>query len=189
MTLLIVGLALFFATHAVSIINEPWRDRMVARIGLKPWKGFYSVIAIVGFLLIVRGYSAVRVEPIVLYTPPAWLVYVSAVLMLFVFPLLLASFLPGRIRTAVKHPLLAATKTWALAHLLTNGTLADVLLFGGFLIWAAADRISLNRRAQRPVPAAPATGFNDLIAVAGGLTFYALFVVWAHQAWFGVGPI
>lgn len=189
MTQLIVGLALFFATHAVSMINEPWRDAMVARLGPGPWKRFYSLVAIAGFLLIIRGYSAARADPIVLYLPPAWMTLVAALLMLFVFPLLLATYLPGRIRTAAKHPLLTATKFWALAHLLANGTLADVLLFGSFLVWAAADRVSFRRRAPRAVPAAPVTKYNDAIVIAGGLAFYALFVFWAHRALFGVSPI
>lgn len=186
---LIVGLVLFFGSHSVSIVAEPWRDRMVARFGPGPWKALYSVVAIAGFVLIVHGYRAARSVPTDLYTPPAWLAHVSAALMLLVFPLLLAAYLPGRIKRATGHPLLAATKIWAFAHLLANGTLADVLLFGSFLVWAVADRVSFRRRAPRSVPAAPVTRFNDAIAVAGGLAIYAVFVFWAHQAWFGVSPL
>jgi uncharacterized membrane protein len=109
--------------------------------------------------------------------------------MLPVFPLLLAAYLPGRIRDAAKHPLLAATKFWALAHLLVNGTLADVLLFGGFLAWAVADRISLKRRLQRPIQMAPPGPRNDAIAVVGGLLLFVLFLTWAHIAAFGVSPL
>lgn len=188
MTLLIAGLVLFFAAHAVSIVAEPWRNAVAARIGGNAWKGIYSLVSIAGFLLIIKGYAATRAEPIVLYTPPAWMAHVAALLMLFVFPLLLATYLPGRIRTMAKNPLLVATKVWALAHLLANGTLADVLLFGSFLIWAAADRVSLKWRAPRPAPALPATRMNDAIVVVGGLAIYALFVLWAHEAWIGVKP-
>ena len=189
MTLLILGLALFFATHAVSIVNEPWRNAMVVRLGERPWKGLYSLVSIAGFLLIIYGYGAARAAPIVLYTPPAWMAHVAALLMLFAFPLFLATYLPGRIKARVKHPLLSATKLWALAHLLANGALADVLLFGSFLIWAGLDRISVKRRTARPVPAMPAGKYNDAIAVVGGLVLYALFVLWAHRWLFGVSPI
>jgi uncharacterized membrane protein len=125
---------------------------------------------------------------VVLYVPPGWLRYVTLLLMLPVFPLLIAAYLPGRIKTAMKHPLLNAVKFWGLAHLLANGTLADVLLFGGFLVWAGVDRMSLKRRVQA-VPAAPAGRFNDLIAVVVGLALYALFIEWAHLRLFGVSPL
>jgi uncharacterized membrane protein len=109
--------------------------------------------------------------------------------MLPVFPLLLATYFPGRIKAAVKHPMLTATKAWALAHLLANGLLGDVLLFGGFLAWAVLDRISVGKRAERPVPAAPPTKFNDIIAVVGGLAIYWLFVKWAHAWLFSAVPM
>jgi uncharacterized membrane protein len=125
---------------------------------------------------------------VVLYSPPGWLRYITFLLMLPVFPLLIAAYLPGRIKTAMKHPLLNAVKFWALAHLLSNGMLADVLLFGGFLVWAGVDRISLKRRVQA-VPSAPAGRFNDLIAVVAGLALYILFIGWAHLRLFGVSPL
>jgi uncharacterized membrane protein len=189
MTLLILGLALFFATHSVAIVNEPWRNAMVARLGEGPWKGLYSLASFAGLLLIVKGYAAARVAPIVLWTPPAWLTHLTLLLMIVVFPLLLATYLPGRIKTATKHPLLSAVKFWALAHLLANGTLADVLLFGGFLLWAGIDRVSVKYRAPRKAPAAPASKHNDLIVLVGGLALYFLFIFWAHEALFGVKPL
>lgn len=188
MITLIAGLVLFLGVHSVSIVSEPWRNAMAARLGENGWKILYTVISIAGFVLIIRGYAAARMEPLVLYTPPAFLRSVTALLMLAVFPLALSAYLPGKIRAKAKHPLLAATKLWALAHLLSNGTLADVFLFGGFLAWAAADRVSLKRRSPRPVPALPQSGANDVIAVVGGLALYALFVFWAHAALFGVSP-
>jgi uncharacterized membrane protein len=108
--------------------------------------------------------------------------------MLPVFPLLFAAYLPGRIRNAAKHPMLAAVKFWALAHLLANGMLADIVLFGSLLVWAVLDRISLKRRALRATPAAPAKPFNDVLAVVLGLVVYAIFVMGAHRALFGVAP-
>jgi uncharacterized membrane protein len=189
MSLLIAGLVIFLGVHSVSIFAPAWRDSMSARLGEQPWKILYSVASLIGFVLIVKGYALARQDPVFLYEPPFWMRHVSALLMLPVFPLLLATYFPGRIKAAVKHPMLTATKAWALAHLLANGTLADVLLFGGFLVWAVADRISVGKRTPRPAPAAPPSKLNDVIAVVGGLAIYALFVFWAHQRLFGVAPM
>lgn len=186
MSTLILGLVLFFAVHSVSIVNEAWRNRMVGRLGERAWKGLYALVATAGLVLIVWGYGLARQEPVVLYTPPAWLRPVAMVLLVPVFPLLLAASLPGRIKAATKHPMLAATKVWALAHLLVNGTLADVALFGTFLLWAVADRVSMKRRVPRPTPHAPPSPFNDVIVVVGGLALYAAFVFWLHGWLIGV---
>ena len=186
MIILLLGLVLFLGAHSVSIINEPWRNRMVSKMGEVPWKGVYSLISIIGFVLIIWGYGLARADSVVLYSPPVWLRHVTMLLLLPVFPLLLAAYLPGRIKTTTKHPMLAATKLWAFAHLLANGTLADVLLFGAFLAWAVVDRISLKRRKQRPLPAAPASKANDIIAVVVGLALYAAFIVWLHGWLIGV---
>ncbi|WP_462321164.1 NnrU family protein [Halochromatium sp.] len=188
---LIVGLILFLGVHSVSIIDADWRNRMAARLGQVPWKLIYGLIALLGLYLIVIGYGQARlsVDPIVIYQPPIWMRHITLLLMLPVFVLLLAAYLPGRIQQATKHPMLLATKIWALAHLLANGTLADLLLFGSFLAWAVADRISLKRRAAVPAPSAPAGRLNDWIALIGGLGLYLLFLFWAHKALFGVSPI
>lgn len=188
MTQLLIGLILFFGIHSVSIAAPAWRDRQVARLGELPWKGLYSLIAFAGLCLIVYGYSQARLTPVPLYNPPTGLRHAAWLLMLPVFVLLLAAYLPGRIKNAAKHPMLAATKLWALAHLLANGNLADVLLFGSFLAWAVADRISLKRRAPRAVPGAPAGRFNDAIAVVGGLGLYAAFMGGLHLGLIGVSP-
>lgn len=189
MTVLLTGLILFFAVHSVSIVYPAWRDRVAARIGEGSWKGIYSVVAIVGLVLIVWGYGLARQNPVVLYVPPIGLRHVSLLLMIFVFPLLFAAYLPGRIKTATKHPMLAATKIWAFAHLLANGMLADVLLFGSFLVWAVADRISMKHREQRPIPQAPPSRANDAIAIALGLGVYIAFIFGLHSWLFGVSPI
>lgn len=189
MSVLVLGLVLFLAVHSLSIVNEPWRNRMVAKMGEWPWKGVYSVVAIAGFILIVRGYELARLDPVMLYLPPAWLRHLAMLLLVPVFPLLLAAYLPGRIRTATRHPMLLATKLWALAHLLANGMLADVVLFGAFLAWAVADRISMKRRSQRAIPAAPASRANDVIAVVGGLALYVAFVLWLHSWLIGISPM
>jgi uncharacterized membrane protein len=191
MLLLIVGLILFLGVHSVAIVDAAWRDRMVARIGEWPWKALYGLIALIGLVLIVNGYAEARraLDPIVLYQAPVWLRHVTLLLMVPVFVLLLAAYLPGRIQRVTKHPMLLAVKIWALAHLLANGMLTDLLLFGSFLAWAVADRISLKRREPIPVPGAPAAKYNDAIALGGGLGLYLLFLLWLHRALFGVSPI
>jgi uncharacterized membrane protein len=188
MTVLIIGLVVFLGIHSIALAAPSVRSNAIARLGEGPWKGIYSLAAAVGFVLIVYGFHVARQSPVVLYSPPVWLRYVTLLLMLPAFTLFIAAYLPGRIKTATKHPLLAAVKFWALAHLLSNGMLADVLLFGGFLAWAVVDRISLKRRVQA-VPAAPAGRFNDLIAVVAGLALYVLFIAWAHLRLFGVAPL
>ena len=189
MTLLIIGLVLFLGTHSISILASSWRDRLVTRIGLMPWQGLYSLIAITGFVLIVYGYGLARQDPTILYTPPTWLRHVSLLLLVFIFPLLLATYLPGRIQKATKHPMLAATKIWAFAHLLVNGSLADVVLFGSFLAWAVVDRISLKHRTPLPVTGAPPSRLNDIIAIIAGLGLYVAFVLWLHAWLIGVSPM
>ena len=189
MLYLILGLVLFLGMHSVEIFSSGLRANAVARMGERPWKGLYALISIVGFVLIIWGYSQARQAPIMLYAPPVWMRHLSALIMLPVFPLLLAAYLPGRIKAALKHPMLAAVKFWALAHLLANGMLADVLLFGSFLAWAVADRISFKRRVARPIPGAPPSKANDVIAVVAGLAIYAVFVLWLHARLFGVSPL
>ena len=189
MSILLAGLLIFFAVHSVSIFNEPWRDSMVAKLGEWRWKGVYSLLAIIGFVLIVWGYSLARVDPVILYSPPTSLRHVSILILVPVFPLLLASYLPGRIQAMTRHPTLVAIKLWALAHLLTNGTLADVILFGSFLAWAVIDRISMKRRTQRFIPGALPSKVNDSIAVLLGLVLYVSFVLWLHTWLIGVSPI
>lgn len=189
MLVLVTGLVIFLGVHSISIFAPAWRDSMAARLGVEPWKRVYSLAAIAGFALLVWGYGLARQEPVILYHPPGWLRHVTALLMLPVFPLLLATYLPGRIQSTVKHPMLTATKAWAVAHLLANGSLADVLLFGGFLAWAVLDRISVGKRSPRPIPGAPASKLNDVIAIVGGLAIYAVFVGWAHVWLFRVAPV
>lgn len=188
MSILIAGLILFLGIHSVSIVAPAWRDRTANNLGLA-WRGIYSVIAAVGLALIIWGYDLARQAPVILYVPPAWTRHLAALLMLPVFPLLFAAYLPGRIKTTLKHPMLAAVKFWALAHFIANGMLADILLFGGFLAWAVADRISLKRRPQRPIKAAPTSAYNDWIAVVGGLVVYGIVVFWAHAQFIGVRPV
>lgn len=186
MSLLILGLVLFLGVHSIRIFADPWRERLVARMGELPFKGVYGLISLIGLVLIVVGYGQARLDPVVLYQPPEFLRHVAMLLMLIVFPGLLAAYLPGRIQQVLAHPMLVAVKAWALAHLLVNGTLADVLLFGGFLVWAVADRISFKYRGPGSAPQLPKTALNDVIVIVGGLAVYLLFVFRLHPLLFGV---
>lgn len=186
MTLLILGLILFLGSHSISIFAPATRDALASRLGEWPYKAAYSVVAIAGFVLLIVGYGKAAPGSTALYTPPAFLTHLSMLLMLIVFPALFATYLPGRISRALGHPMLVAVKAWALAHLLVNGTVADLLLFGGFLVWAVVDRISMKRRVQRPILRAPASGINDVLAVVLGLAAYVGFAFWAHPRWIGV---
>ena len=181
MLMLIAGLILFFGPHSIAIVAPSWRDRIVMHLRAGVWKAAYSLISAAGLTLVVIGFAHARRSPLVLYVSPAWLHDVTWIMMLPVFPLLFAAYLPGTIRSTTRHPMLAATKIWATAHLLANGTLADLLLFGSFLIWAVADRVSLKRRVPARPPGAPLSRYNDLIALVLGVGLYAL-IIWRLHA-------
>jgi len=186
MIVLIAGLVILLGGHSVSIVAPDFRDRAADRLGELSWRAIYSVVSLIGLALVIYGYGLARAELVIWYVPPLWLKYAAVALMVFVFPLLIATFFPGRIQTAAKHPTLTATKLWATAHLLANGARADVILFGLLLAWAVADRISLKRRPLRPMPGAPAASFNDVIVIAAGLAIFAVFVSGLHALLFGV---
>jgi len=188
MSILIAGLLLFFATHSISIIDEGWRNQMVRRMGLQRWMGVYSLFSLAGFVLIVWGFSLARHDSIVLYTPPPGTAHIVWLLMIPFFPLLIATYLPSHIRSTTKHPMLVATMLWSATHLLINGTLTDLLLFGSFLVWATIDRLSMRHRIQRPLPDLPAGKYNDLIAIVGGLALYAAFLLGVHH-WLFNAPL
>lgn len=184
---LILGLVLFLGIHSISIVALSLRDKLAAKSELA-WKLFYSLVSIVGIVLIVKGYAELRQTPTLLYVTPLWLRHVAGTLMLPIFILFLAPYFPGRLNNVIKHPQLLAVILWAVAHLLVNGTLADVILFGSFLLWAVADRISMMNRSSRPVPAAPKARLNDIVVVVAGLVLYGVMVFWLHEKLFGVRP-
>jgi uncharacterized membrane protein len=189
MTILVVGLVIFLGIHSISIFAPAFRDGLAAKLGSRPWRGLYSLVSIAGFVLLVYGYGLARRDPVVLYNPPFGMRHLTALLMVPVFPLLLAPYFPGRIKATLKHPMLVAVKLWAVAHLISNGTLPDVILFGSFLAWAVADRISFKHRTQRPLKGAPPAARNDVIVVIVGLALYVAFVLWLHLKLIGVQPI
>ncbi len=188
MTTLLMGLILLLGIHSVSIVALRWREAMVQRMGLVAWRGLYSVVALLGLWLVVRGYAQTRLAPQVLWVAPMAVRHLAAVLLLPVFPCLLATYLPGTLRTKLRHPMLVAVKAWALAHLLVVGTVSAVLLFGAVLAWAVVDRISLKRRPAREVPTLPASAVNDVLAIGLGLALYAFMVMKGHLWLIGVAP-
>lgn len=189
MSILLAGLVIFFGVHSISLINRPWRDRMAARIGETRWMIAYSLDSIIGLALIVWGYGLASADAVVLYRPASGLQQIAMLLLIPVFPLVFAAYLPGRIQATVKHPMLLAVILWSAAHLLVNGTVPDVLVFGSFLVWAIAVRLSLARRAQRPMIGAPASKANDVIAVVAGLVLHTAFLFSLHGWLFGAALI
>ena len=190
MTILVAGLVLFLGAHSVRIFADDWRTRTIARTGEARWKTVYSLVSLAGFVLIVWGYGAARETPVAVFAPPVWARHLASLLTLPAFVLLAAAKGPAnRIRAAVGHPMVAGVKLWAFAHLLANGTLADVVLFGSFLAWAIADFVAARRRdrAARTAPAPGSIGAT-LVATAIGLAAWALFAFVLHGPLIGVRP-
>jgi len=190
MTVLILGLILFLGTHSLRIFADDWRGRQVARLGEQRWKGIYSLVSLAGFALLVWGYGMARAEPVLLWSPPVWTRHLAALLTVPAFILLVAAYVPGtRIKAAVGHPMVLGVKTWAFSHLIANGTLADVLLFGSFLVWAVVDYRSAkarDRAAGTRYVAGPVS--RDILAVVIGLVAWAAFALWLHGMLIGVRP-
>ena len=194
MGVLILGLVLFLGVHSVRIVAEGWRGHMLARLGEGPWKGLYSLVSAAGLVLVVWGYGLARQQPVVLWTPPRGMNHLAALLMLASFVVLAPAYVPGNaIARRLKHPMVLGVKVWALAHLLANGTLADAVLFGAFLVWAVLDFRSARRRPltghREPGGAVPVSGSRTAAAVAGGVALWAVFAFWAHAWLIGVRPL
>ena len=187
MSLLILGLVLFLGLHSVRIVAEDWRGAQIQRLGEPAWKGLYSVASVVGLGLIVWGYGEARLMPTVLWSTPVWTRHLAALLMLLAFVLLVAAYVPGNaLKARLQHPMVLGVKAWALAHLLANNTLADVLLFGSFLVWAVLDFRSARRR---PVAASVSSGLlPTVVTVAVGAVAWGVMAFWAHGWLFGVRP-
>ncbi|WP_299814564.1 NnrU family protein [uncultured Roseibium sp.] len=190
MVLLVAGLVLFLGVHLVPT-RPALRSGLISKLGEYGYKGAFTLISAAGFILIVYGYGAARFDgsPI-LYDPPVWLRHVTLLLMIPVFIFLVAAYVPCRIRNALKHPMLVAIKLWALSHLLANGDLASVLLFGSFMAWAVFDRISVKRRgpgAGQPDFVSGDPGkWSDVSVILVGLALYGLFVWKLHALLIGV---
>ncbi|WP_298436875.1 NnrU family protein [Ottowia sp.] len=191
MTVLILGLVLFLGPHSVRIFADGWRTRTVARMGPGAWKGLYSVVSIAGFALIIWGFSLARQQPVVLWQPPVAMKHLNSLFTLLAFVLLAAAYVPrNQIKARLHHPMVLSVKLWAFGHLLATGKLADVVLFGAFLLWAILDfRAARQRDRALGTTYPPGSLAGTLIAVVVGVVAWAVFAFWLHAAWIGVAPL
>ncbi len=185
MKVLLVGLVVFLGIHTLTTLREP-RAALIGRLGEGPYKGLYSLASAVGLGLIVWGFGRYRSSGyIAVWDPPGWLHPVALVLIWLSFVALAAAYSPaGKIKGLLRHPMLVGVKSWALAHLLVNGDLGSILLFGSLLAWAVYDRISVKRRGQSGAPASDVTAGDAIAVVAGSVAYAAMF--WLHPLLIGV---
>ena len=190
MNILVLGLVVFLGVHSVRIFADGWRTAQLKRLGEGKWKGIYSLLSIAGFGLIIWGFGLARQQPEVLWVAPAAMRHAAALLMLVAFVLLVATYVPRNgIKSKVHHPMLLSVKVWAFAHLLSNGRLADLVLFGAFLAWAVLCFIAAKKRDRAAGTQYPAgTAGGTTAAVVIGAAVWAGFAFWAHGALIGVRP-
>jgi len=190
MSALVLGLLLFLGMHSVRIVADGWRSQVIARRGEGAWKGLYTAVSLLGLGLIIWGYGQARLQPVVLWASPVWTRHLAGLLVLLALVLLAAAQVPGNgIKARLHHPMVLGVKVWALAHLLANNTLADLLLFGSFLLWAVLDFRSARQRdraAGTVYP--PGTPARTALAVVAGVGVWAVLAFGAHQWLFGVRP-
>lgn len=189
MLMLISGLVIFFAVHAVPM-SPSFRNTVTERIGRTGYQLMFSVVSLLGLLLIVWGYQASGEWNVIIWSPPVWTQHVATLLMLPALIALAAAYIPSNIRSALKHPMLVAIKVWAFAHLIANGDLVSMLLFGSFLVYGVVDRISVKRRGSLgPLGAAQGGIGGDIAAVVIGTGAYLFLLFYGHAWLFGVAPI
>jgi uncharacterized membrane protein len=190
MSLLIIGLIIFLGSHSCRIFAEPWRNHMIDRLGEVKWKGLYTIISIIGLVLVVIGYGQARQTPVVLWQPATYLTHIAILLNLVAF-IFLAGSSPSNnaIRLKLKHPMILGVKVWALAHLLANGTLVDLILFGSFLLWAVLDFRSARKRPILMPEKAVVSNKATVIVIVSGIVIWAAFIFGLHQYLIGVSPL
>jgi uncharacterized membrane protein len=191
MTYLILGLVLFLGVHSVRIVADDWRTRTLARVGEGPYKGVYTVLSLLGFGLVVWGFGVARETPVMLWMPPRGMRHGASLLTLVAFVLLAAAYVPrNAIKARLHHPMVLAVKTWALAHLLANGSVAHMVLFGSFLAWGVANFIAARKRDRATgvqYPFGTATGTAMTVVV--GLAAWAAVAFWLHGWLIGIRPL
>ena len=191
MVYLILGLVLFLSVHSVRIVAEDWRTKTLKRLGNGTYKGIYIILSLLGLGLIVWGFGMARETPSMLWMPPRGMRHAAALLTLIAFVLLAAAYVPrNAIKARVHHPMVLAVKTWALAHLLSNGSLAHVILFGSFLAWGVANFIAARKRDRALGTSYPAgTLAGTVSTVAVGLAAWAAVALWLHGLLIGIRPL
>ncbi len=190
MLYLVLGLLLFLGTHSVRIVADDWRTRTRARLGAWRWRALYTLVSLLGFALIVWGFGLARQTPWLLWSSPPALRHLAMLLTLLSFVLLAAAYVPGnRIKARLHHPMMAAVKLWALAHLLTNGTLAHVMLFGTFLGWSIFAFLAARKRdARDDTPYSQGSTGATGVTVALGVALWIAFTLWLHGLLIGIRP-
>ncbi|MFM6991019.1 MAG: NnrU family protein [Rhodoferax sp.] len=188
MLVLVLGLLLFLGTHCLRVGGDVLRDRLIARLGTGRFKGLYAMLSGIGLVLVVWGFGSARETPVVLWSPPPGMRHLTFLLMLMSMVLLAAAYVPrNAIRARLHHPMVLSVKTWALAHLLSNGTLAHVVLFGAFLIWSVAlFRASRRRDALLDMQYAAGETMPTFITVGVGMFAWLVLLGWLHGIWIGV---
>jgi len=188
---LILGLVVFLGLHATRIFADDWRSARIASLGERNWKLAYSIASGIGLALIVWGYGMARTEPVVLWNPPLWTRHLASLLVLIAFILFAAAYTPrNHLKAALGHPMYAGIKAWAFAHLISNGTLADLLLFGGFLAWSVAGfRSARIRDRKAQVTYSAGTPRGTVITLVVGTIAWAIFAFFLHGPLIGVRPI
>lgn len=190
MLILVVGLVLFLGMHATRIPNDQRRSGMIARFGKNKYRTIYTVVSIIGLVLVVYGYGQARLEPVFVWSPPAATRHIAALLMLFSMILLAASFVPSNhLKAKLQHPMTLSVKLWAFAHLIANGSLADIVLFGSFLVWAILTFKSARKRAvPMGFTGEGPTKVGTLMTVVVGVLAWLIFAAWLHLHLIGVSP-
>ena len=190
MALFLIGLIIFLGSHSCRIFAESWRNQMIDRIGEVKWKGLYTIISLIGFVIMVIGYGQARQSTVVLWQPNSFLIYIALALNLIAF-IFLAGSSPSNnaIRLKLKHPMILGVKVWALAHLISNGTLVDLILFGAFLIWAVLDFRSARKRPIHIAEQAQVSTKATAITIAIGVILWVAFIFGLHQYLIGVSPL
>lgn len=190
MIVLVLGLLLFLGPHSVRLFADDWRSARIASMGLGKWKGLYSLVSIVGFVLIIVGYGMARASAgMPLWIAPAWTRHLASPLTLVAFILIVAAYVPrSRLRALVGHPMLLGTALWALAHLLANGGVADLVLFGAFLVWSVAVFAASRRRDRAEGRERRGTWGSDLTSVVVGTVAWYVFAMYLHVPLIGVRP-
>lgn len=190
MTILILGLVVFLGVHSTRVFADDWRTAQVKCLGEGRWKGIHSLVSLAGLALILWGFGLARQHPVVLWSVPAGMRHLAALLTLIAFVLLAAAFVPrNAIKSRMHHPMILSVKVWAFAHLLANGKLADLALFGAFLGWAVACFIAARKRDRAAGTQYPAgTPGGTAATVAAGVAGWAVFTFWLHGPLIGVRP-
>ncbi|MET4577247.1 putative membrane protein [Ottowia thiooxydans] len=191
MLILVLGLVLFLGVHSVRIFAEGWRSRTVSSMGPLTWKAVYSVISVIGFVMIIWGYGMARQQPVMVWSPPMGMKHANSLFTLLAFIFLAAAYIPrNHLKAKMHHPMVLGVKLWAFGHLLATGKLADLILFGSFLLWAVLNfRAARQRDRAQGTVYPPGTLTATVLTILVGAVAWAAFAFWLHAALIGIAPM